>query len=249
VGKARRTRRNRELERRQARTRRALIAAGAAVLLVVALIVIQQVTKGDSNRPDPSKLTGLADVQAEFDGLPEKAGTIGKASAKVTITEYGDLRCPICKQFDNEVLPTVVENLVRNGKAKLRFRLWPILGPNSVAAAQWGYAAQQQNALWRYAALTYLNQGNENDAWFTPSFARAVAEALGLDLDRFDKDRASAAANQAIQQVDQEARGFGFPGTPAVRVSGPGGSQTVDFGSDAYAAIAAAVQKASGSAG
>ena len=223
-----------------------LIATGTAVVLVIALIVIQQVTKGDSNRPDPNNLTGLAEVQAEFDGVTEKAGTIGPASAKVTISEYGDLRCPICKTFDNEVVPTVVEDLVRTGKAKLQFKVWPILGPNSVIAAQAAYAARQQNALWRYAALTYLNQGDENVNWFTTAFARSVAQALGLDLARFDKDRASAAANAAIAQVNQEASNLGFQGTPTIRVTGPSGAETVEA---SLAAIAAAVQKARGSAG
>jgi protein-disulfide isomerase len=246
MGKARRTRLSREQERRRARTRRTLIATGAAVVLVAALIVIQQVTSGDSNRPDPSNLTGLAEVQAEFSGLTETAGTIGKPSAKVTIVEYGDLRCPVCRSFDNEVVPTLVENLVRTGKAKLRFRAWPILGPNSVTAAQAAYAARQQNALWRYAALTYLNQGDENVSWFTTAFARGVAEAIGLDLDRFDRDRASAAANTAITQVNNEASALELPGTPAIRVVGPKGATIVDA---TYDAIAAGVQKASSAAG
>jgi protein-disulfide isomerase len=215
-------------------------------VLVIALIVVQQVTKSDSNTPDPSNLGGLAEVQAEFDGLTERAGTIGPAGAKVTITEYGDLRCPICKTFDNEVVPTVVEDLVRTGKAKLQFKVWPILGPNSVTAAQAAYAARQQNALWRYAALTYLNQGDENVNWFTTAFARSVAQALGLDLARFDNDRASAAANAAIAQVNQEASNLGFQGTPTIRVTGPSGAETVDA---SLAAITAAVQKASGTAG
>jgi protein-disulfide isomerase len=223
-----------------------LIATGAAVVLVIALIVVQQVTKGDSNTPDPSNLTGLADVQAEFDGLPETNGTIGPASAKVTITEFGDLRCPICRTFDNEVVPTIVTNFVRTGKAKLQLRVWPILGPNSVTAAQAAYAAQQQHQLWPYASLTYLNQGDESVNWFTTAYAHSVARALGLDIAKFDRDRKSSAANAAIAKVNADATAFGFQGTPAVRVTGPGGSMTVNA---TYDAIAAGVQQVSGTAG
>ena len=226
--------------------RRMLITTGTAVALVVALIVVQQVTSGSSGKPDPSNLTGLAEVQAEFSGLTEKAGTIGKSSAKVTIVEYGDLRCPICRTFDNEVVPSLVEDYVRTGKAKLRFKVWPILGPNSVIAARAAYAARQQNALWRYAALTYLNQGDETQNWFTTAFARAVAEAVGLDLARFDRDRQSAAADAAIAQVNTEATALGFPGTPSTRVIGPKSALTVGA---TYAAIASGVQKVSGTAG
>jgi protein-disulfide isomerase len=224
-----------------------LIAAGAAVVLVVVLVVIQQVTSGSGGgRPDLSNLRGVADVKAEFADISERAGTIGNANAKVTITEYGDLRCPICKTFDNDVAPQVISDLVRPGTAKLQYKTWPILGPNSVYAAKAAYAARRQNALWPYAALTYLNQGDENVEWFTPAVARAHAQAGGLNLTRFDKDRASAAAGKAIATVSSEATRRGFQGTPTIRVAGPKGTITVDA---TYAAIANGVQQVSGSAG
>jgi protein-disulfide isomerase len=246
MGKARRTRQTREQERRKARTRRMLIATGAAVVVVIALIAVQQLTSGGSSAPDPSKLTGTEQVSAEFDGLDQKAGTVGNANAKVTIVEYGDLRCPICKAFDNDVIPQVITNIVRTGKAKLTYRTWPILGPNSVFAARAAYAARQQNALWSYAALTYLNQGDENSNWFTQAIAGSLAAGLGLDVKRFDKDMASTAATTAINQVNTEATTLNLPGTPSIRISGPAGSATVQA---TYDAIQAGVQTASGTAG
>jgi protein-disulfide isomerase len=246
MGKARRTRQTREQERR-ARTRRTLIATGAAVVLVAAAIAIQQVfAGGGSNKPDASNLAGVAEVQAEFSGVTEKNGTIGPAGAKATIVEYGDLACPICQVFDNDVVPRLVDDFVRTGKARLRLRVWPIVGPSSVPAAQAAYAASRQNALWRYAALTYLNQGDESAAWFTPALARSIAAGVGLDISRFDRDRKSAAANDYIEQVNREASAGEFPGTPTVQIAGPSGKTTVDA---TYDAIAAGVQKASGTAG
>ena len=222
-----------------------LIATGTAVAVVIALIVVQQVTSGGSGKPDPSNLTGVADVQAQFDGVTEKAGTIGNPSAKVTITEFGDLRCPICREFDAQVTPRLIDDFVRTGKAKMHFRTWPILGPNSVVAAQAAYAAQQQNALWPYATLTYANQGDESVNWFTTAFARSVAAGVGLDVAKFDRDRTSDAANAEIAKVNSDASALGLPGTPSIRVSGPNGAVTVDAN---YAAIKAGVQKVSGAA-
>src|SRR5712671_3088910 len=158
MGKARKTRALREQERRRARLKRMLITGGTALVLVIVLVVVQQVTSGASGgRPDLSNLRGVAEVKAEFAGLTERTGTIGNPNAKVTITEYGDLRCPLCKSFDDSVVPQVISDIVRPGTAKLQYKTWPILGPNSVEAAKAAYAARQQNALWRYAALTYLN--------------------------------------------------------------------------------------------
>jgi protein-disulfide isomerase len=247
MGKARRTRQTREQERRRARTKRLLIATGAAVVVVIALIAVQQLTSGGgSSAPDPANLAGVADVQAEFDGLTEHAGTVGPASAKVTIVEYGDLRCPICKQFDNDVIPRVISDFVRTGKARLQYKTWPILGPNSVVAAHAAYAAQKQNALWPYAALTYLNQGDENDNWFTKALARSLGAGVGLNVAQFDKDFASTAAQTAVDQVSAEAKKLGFPGTPSIRIVGPASSVTVEA---TYDAIKAGVQKAGGTAG
>ena len=58
---------------------------------------------------------------------------------------------------------------MRPGTAKLQFRDWPIVGPSSIDAAKAAYAAAQQNKLWRFASLTYLNQGEETQPWFTPT--------------------------------------------------------------------------------
>jgi protein-disulfide isomerase len=246
MGKARKTRAMREQERRRSRRLRMLLAAGAAVLLVVVLVVVQQVTSSGSGRPDTRNLAGIASVKAEFAGLQERAGTIGNPNAKVTITEYGDLRCPLCKSFDNDVAPQVISDMVRPGTAKLQYKTWPILGPNSIEAARAAYAARQQNALWPYASLTYLNQGDENVQWFTPAVARALAKGVGLNVARFEKDRTSARATTAITQVMNEARGLGFGGTPSIRVAGPKGAVTVNA---TYDAIASGVQQVSGSAG
>ena len=244
MGKARKTRAMREQERRRSRRNRMLFAGGSAVLLVVALVVVQQLTSSGSSRPDASNLTGIADVNTEFAGLTERAGTIGNPSAKVTITEFGDLRCPICKTFDNDVAPQVISDIVRPGTAKLTYKTWPILGPNSIEAAKAAYAASRQNRLWRYAALAYLNQGDENVEWFTPAVARAIGRGVGLDMARFEKDRASSAATKAIGQVTSEATSQGFQGTPTIRVAGPKGTITVNA---TYDAIATGVQQVSGS--
>ena len=246
MGKALKTRALREQERRRARKIRMLFAAGTAVLLVVALVVVQQVTSNGSGRPNTSNLAGVADVKAQFSGLNERAGTLGNPNAKVTITEYGDLRCPNCKSFDNLVAPQVIYDIVRPGTAKLQFKTWPILGPNSIEAAKAAYAARRQNALWPYASLAYLNQGAENVEWFTPAVARALARGVGLNIAQFDKDRTSVAATNAIAQVANEAHGLGLQGTPTIRVAGPKGTITVKA---TYDAIANGVRQVSGSAG
>lgn len=201
-----------------------LAASLIAVIAVGALIGVQQLGgKGTAGAANASALQEVALAKQELAGIPETAGVLGKPSAPATVIVYGDLRCPVCRQWDAQEAPDVIANLVRPGKARLDLRLWAILGPNSEAAHRAGYAAMQQNKLWLYATIVYLNQGDEQSNWFTDDFARAVAVAAGLDLKKFEADRTSAAADSMIQEVGSEAQAQGFTGTPTIGVSKHGG--------------------------
>ena len=188
----------------------------------------------------------MADVKAEFAGLTERAGTIGNANAKVTITEFGDLRCPICQTFDNDVVPQVISDIVRPGTAKLQYKTWPILGPNSVEAAKAAYAARQQNALWRYAALTYLNQGDENVEWFTPAVARALAKASASTS---RASRRIAPAPPPRRRSHRSTTRRRASASRARRRSASPGPRARSRSTPTYGAIASGVQQVSGSSG
>jgi len=233
-----------------ANQRRGLLIAAVTVTAIVAvgaLVAVQQL--GGSSTPaaaDASSLQDVALAKQELAGIPEVKGVLGSSTAPATITIYGDLRCPVCRQWDAQEGPDVIANLVRPGKAKLDLKLWAILGPNSEAAHRAGYAAMQQNKLWLYATIVYLNQGDEQQDWFTDSFARAVAQAAGLDLQKFDADRKSKAADDMIAEVDSEATAQGFTGTPTIGVGATGKqptwSSTIPSATDLQAAVASASQ-------
>ena len=115
-------------------------AAFLAIVVVAVLIVISQsqTSGGDTN------LEKVSEVKAELKGIPQRELILGDPKAKVELIEYGDLQCPICKGFSEEILPAAIQNQIRTGKAKLVFRNFPIIGPQSGPA---GAAA-------RYASWT-----------------------------------------------------------------------------------------------
>lgn len=203
------------------RRRHTIVGACVVALLALgALIGIQQLSGGDSIvAADPATLVNVDVAKATLAGIPETKGVLGSPTAPTTITVYGDLRCPVCKEWDAAEAPDVIADVVKPGQAKLGLRLWAILGPNSEAAHRAGYAAMQQDELWLYATIVYYNQGNEQRDWFTDSFARAVATAAGLDLKKFDADRESEAAGQMIDEVDANAQALGLTGTPTIGVA------------------------------
>jgi protein-disulfide isomerase len=234
--------------RRRSGRRWLMIGAPALAIVVFVGVVIavhQSTSSDDTAAPDVSNLSYVANAKAEFAGIPSTGNTVGFANAPVTITEFGDLRCPICREFDSTVIPEVLTKLVRTHKARLVYRHWPILGDNSVFADRAAYAATQQNKLWEYALVTYYNQGDENDAWFTKAFARAVAASIGLNLTTFDTDFGNTdASNAEISSVNAAAGKYSFNGTPSVLVGNAKTTTSLGDSVPTYDQIAAAVTKA-----
>jgi protein-disulfide isomerase len=220
----RRTRPGKRPSTRHRIARLVILPLCLALVVAAAGIGISLATSGGSGRPDTSSLRFVSEARAIFAGLPSRGSVVGYADAPVTIHEYADLRCPSCREWDTNILPDVVDSLVRTHQAKLSLEVWPILGENSVYASRAAYAAARQDRGWVYAEIAYMNQGDEQVDWFDPAFARASAVAAGLDLRAFDRDLADTRGSaRAIGAVDGAARAAGFQGTPAIVAEGPGG--------------------------
>lgn len=229
------------------------VAAVVAVIAAGVLIYLSQQSStpdsgGGASAADVAagKLKGVKDVNARFTGIPQNADTLGDPAAPVTIAEFADLRCPACRQFALDAMPTVVKDLVKTGKAQYQYRIWPILGPDSVSAAQCGIAAQQQNKLFEYQDLWYINQQDEATTYATPTYCDGVAKALGLDLTKFEKDRQDEALwSPAIQDVQVVAAQQGFGGTPSFIITGPKGEKILSGSIPTAAEIAKTVKAVS----
>jgi protein-disulfide isomerase len=233
---------------RPRRSNRRLLVIGAPIAAIAifagVIIAVHLSTSSGTSNPDISNLSFVAHAKTEFAGIPSKGNVVGYADAPVTVQEYGDLRCPVCREFDSTVVPDVLSKLVRTHKVKLVYTHWPILGPNSVYANRAAYAAERQNKLWEYALVVYYNQGSEQQNWFTKAFAQAVATSIGLDMTRFDKDFDNTSASTAqIAAVNASATAHQFTGTPSILVTK--GTKSDDLGglTPTYAALAKAVAK------
>ncbi len=212
-----------------------VIAIGAVAAVVVAggLVWASQrsgTEQSGANAADVAagKLKDVKQVQDFFAGIPQDGYTLGDPNAPVTITEFGDLRCPVCKSFALDTENQMIGTFVKSGKAKFQFRIWPILGTDSVAAARCGIAAQQQNKLFEYQDLWYHNQQDENTDYATPAFCDGIAKSLGLDLAKFQKDREDEALwAPEVQDVQVIAAQENFGGTPSFIIEGPNGRQVL----------------------
>ena len=72
--------------------------------------------------PPGKKTPVIAKVVSEIGGIPQNGNTLGSPKAPVTLEYFGDLECPICKEFTLGALPTLIQKYVRTGKLKIEYR-------------------------------------------------------------------------------------------------------------------------------
>ena len=121
---------------RQASTKVLLFAVAGLAGLAVA-IGLAVAFSGGSSSANPTTVSALPDAAAStalFKGIPQRGNVLGKASAPVTMVEYIDLQCPVCRAFETEVMPTIAERYVRTGKLKVVARPIAFIGPDSSVA-------------------------------------------------------------------------------------------------------------------
>jgi protein-disulfide isomerase len=205
------------LRARSGRRRRLVaITLGVAAALVVAMVFVSQSEHRVETAPTASgPLPGATATAALYAGIPQSGVTLGSPRAPVTLVEFGDLQCPVCRAYAEAVLPTLVRDYVRAGKLRLIFRNISILGPDSVSAARMAAAAGEQNHLWQYIALFYANQGQENSGYVTDAFLRRIAEGVpGLDAGRALAARGGVAVQDQLSRAEGQAAQLGVNATP-----------------------------------
>jgi protein-disulfide isomerase len=228
---------------RRRRVQLGVIAFFLAAAAIAGLIALSQ-SGGDGNGGGATTSAAAGTVAAEFDGIAQSGTVLGDPAAKVTVVEYGDLQCPICRQFSANVTPDLIKS-ARAGDIKLDFQQWLIIGPDSKTAGAAALAAGEQDRYWQFITAFYENQGPENGGYVTPSFLQSIAEQAGVpDLAKWKADSSPAKWASSFAQIDATASKLGFTGTPSVLVKGPGGSQPVSGSSvpslaDVQTAIAA----------
>jgi protein-disulfide isomerase len=195
------------------RNRNLLIAAGGAAVLVLVLVVASVLLAGggdDETTPQPTP-----DVTALFDGIPQAGAVLGDESSPVTLIQFEDLQCPICRQYQEDGFTGIVDEYVRPGNVKLRFAGLAFLGPDSEKALSYVLAAGMQDKLWEYSAALYANQGDENSGWVTDALLERLAADVGLDWTRLENDAAGSAVRREMRVTAAEAARLQVPGTPA----------------------------------
>jgi protein-disulfide isomerase len=213
---------------------RTLAIGGGVIAVVVIAIVLAAVLGGSSKKPTntnfpavgsatwPGALQGSTDVRSMYKGIPQTGLILGAPNAPATLTEFIDLQCPLCQEFETQQMPNIVQRYVRTGKLNVRLEPWSILdrpgGPGDSNRGQAAtIAASLQNKGFQFAQMLYNNQGQEDSGWLTEDMVGSAASSVdGMDPRRVIDDLNASGVKATVNDVDNQASAHGFNGTPTL---------------------------------
>jgi protein-disulfide isomerase len=222
-----------EAEAASAKRRTRLTQLGIVVGIVAVIIVVILLATGGGSKtgiPKSNKEvnTTVGEVTSLLQGIPQSGNTLGNPNAPVTLKYFGDLECPVCKEFTLGALPSVIQSYVRSGKLKIQYHSMqtasrePATFKTQQVAA---LAAGKQNLAWHYIELFYHEQGEENTGYVTESYLQNLARQVpGLNLAAWNAARNDPALAASITSDAQAAESNGFTGTPSFLLGKTGGT-------------------------
>jgi protein-disulfide isomerase len=243
-----------ERHRRQQRVRMIGGVVIGAVVVVVALILISSGggKKGGIQTGTKANATVTA-VNSLLAGIPQSGATLGNPKAPVTMTYYGDLKCPVCQAFTLDGgFPQLVANDVRSGKVKVVYSAFctatcsgpaPSEFPTQQVAA---LAAGKQDKFWQFAELFYRQQESEENAYVTEPFLQGIAKQIaGLNLTQWQTARNDASLTNQVTSEQNAAKTIGVSGTPTLVFKGPKGQTAASAAVPSYAQLQQAIKQVS----
>jgi len=239
------------------RERRLRMLGGIAVGTIAVIAAVFAISSGGGNNSAPKPNTAqaknaAATVTKLLNGIPQQGNTLGNPNAKVTLTEYGDLVCPVCKDFAVGTQSQLIASDVRSGKVKI---VWKALETASqtanhsmfVPSQAAALAAGQQKLGWDYIELFYHEQGDETASYVTNSYLDGLAQQVpGLNYSKWSSDRQSPTLAGQVSSDRLSAANAGFNSTPTLVLQGPKGqAQPIVGNPTSYAQLESAINSVS----
>jgi len=225
---------------------------GAIAVVVVAIAIS---SGGSSAKVVAPNSTAAKQAQSKvntlLNGIPQQGNTLGSPNAKVTVTEYGDLVCPVCKDFALGAENNLIANEVRQGKVKIVYKALETAsgqanGSMFVPSQAAALAAGNQKKAWNYIELFYHEQGDETNSYVTDNYLNGLAAQIpGLNVNQWGSDRQSSALTTKVQGDMQAGAAAGYNSTPTILVSGPKSQARPIVGDTTYNQLQSAINSVS----
>jgi protein-disulfide isomerase len=130
----------------------------------------------------------------------------GNPQGDVTLVEFFDYRCPYCK----EVEPSLEALIAHDGKLRVVYKEFPILGPASLYAARLALAARAQGKYDEFHRRMIGTKGSIDN-----QTVDRVATAAGIDLQQVKEAESAPDIDELIRRNYALAQSLQIDGTPA----------------------------------
>ena len=127
-----------------------------------------------------------------------KAKTVGNPAAPILLELYSDFMCPHCKHLHEDILPAIILDFVKTGKAYLVYREYPLNIPQHVysrPAANFAAAAARVGKYDAVSDALFRTQGQ----W---SVSGRVWETVASALTPEEQKKVQALANDPSVQAE-----------------------------------------------
>lgn len=197
--------------------RRCRLRIRNGLLVAAAVFAIGAQTASGETTPASSAPTSIKHSTLSLTGIPQNNETLGSPHAPVKMLYFGDPQCPICLEFQKQVLPALVRKYVRTGKLQIQWHGFAIIGPASVAGDRFIAAAGQQNHLWDVLDDIMANQGQENSGWLSAALLERIGALIpGFDVTTAMETASSSAIKKEVAADVQQGKSRGIVGVPAI---------------------------------
>ena len=102
--------------KRTGSNRNLLIAAGPRLRSSSSLVVASLLLRGGDSGNDVASTVDTGQVSTLLDGIPQDRAVLGSPQAKVTMIQFEDLQCPICRDYQQQGFPGVVDEYVSRAR-------------------------------------------------------------------------------------------------------------------------------------
>ncbi len=146
----------------------------------------------------------------------DKSPTLGDKDAPITVIEYTDFDCPICKVASDEILPGLKKEYIATGKVKFIFKSLPeeLFHKNAFRKTEGAYCALDQGG--DKAFFTYYDTLFEKFGFSInlDNELTAIAQEQGLNTDQFQQCLKNRKYKDIIKEEVLEGNLIGSLGTP-----------------------------------
>ncbi|MGH7091416.1 MAG: DsbA family protein, partial [Stellaceae bacterium] len=130
----------------------------------------------------------------------------GNPTGDVTLIEFFDYRCPYCKAIE----PALEQLIAADGRLRIVYKEFPILGPASVHAARVALAARAQGKYDAFHRAMMAARGPLDD-----TTVDRIAANLGLDMAKLERAAEGDGPDRIIAANYRLAQRLAIEGTPA----------------------------------